>query len=124
MTKQTWFVLLASVLVLAVYLLRLDHIVGIMGDDAWYALLGRTLARGGGFLQPNTPTQGLLPIVPPGFPLLLAPLWYIAPAFPSNVFVLKSLSLAAMCATAGLTYVYSRAHTDWSRELALVVAVA
>ena len=28
-----------------------------------------------------------------------------------------------MLATAGLTYVYSRAHTEWPRELALIVAV-
>jgi hypothetical protein len=123
MTKQTW-VVLAGALVLAVYLLRLDHIVGIVGDDAWYALLGRTLARGGGFLQPNTPTPGQLPYLPPGFPLLLAPLWYVAPVFPTNVLVLKALSVAAMFATAGLTYAYSRAHTEWSRELSLIVAVA
>ena len=95
-----------------------------MGDDAWYALLGRTLARGDGFLQPNTPTPGLLPVWPPGFPLLLALLWYLAPDFPANVPVLKALSVAAMFLTAGLTYVYSRAHTEWPRELSLVVAVA
>jgi Glycosyltransferase family 87 len=124
MTKQTWAILAAGALILAVYVLRLDGIVGIMGDDAWYALLGRTLARGDGFLQPNTPTPGLLPIVPPGFPLLLAPLWYLAPEFPANVLVLKALSVAAMLATAGLTYAYSRAHTEWPRELALLVAVA
>jgi hypothetical protein len=124
MTKQTWLVLTAAALVLAVYVLRLDRIVGIMGDDAWYALLGRTLARGEGYLQPNTPTPGLLPVWPPGFPLLLAPLWYIAPEFPANVLVLKALSVAAMLATGGLTYAYSRAHTEWPRELALIVAVA
>ena len=95
-----------------------------MGDDAWYALLGRTLARGGGFLQPNTPTPGQLPYLPPGFPLLLAPLWYVAPVFPTNVLVLKALSVAAMFAAAGLTYAYSRAHTEWSRELSLIVALA
>lgn len=124
MTKQTWALLAAGALILAVYVLRLDRIVGIMGDDAWFALLGRTLARGDGFLQPNTPTPGLLPIMPPGFPLLLAPLWYIAPEFPANVLVLKALSVAAMLATVGLTYAYSRARTEWPRELALIVAVA
>ena len=124
MTKQAWAILAASALVLAVYVLRLDYIVGIMGDDAWYALLGRTLAIGGGFQQPNTPTPGLLPIVPPGFPMLLAPLWYIVPEFPANVLVLKALSVAAMLAAGGLTYAYSRAHTEWPRELALTVAVA
>ena len=94
-----------------------------MGDDAWYALLGRTLSRGGGFLQPNTPTPGQLPYLPPGFPLLLAPLWYIAPVFPTNVLVLKALSVAAMFATAVLTYAYCRAHTEWPRQLSLTVTV-
>lgn len=124
MTKQSWAVVAGSLLVLAVYVLRLDHIIGIMGDDAWYALLGRTLATGGGFQQPNTPTPGLLPIVPPGFPLLLAPLWVLAPSFPANVLVLKALPVLAMLATGGLTYAYSRAHTEWPRELSLLVAVA
>src|SRR5262245_19343515 len=124
MNRQTWALLAAGALVLAVYVLRLDRIVGLLGDDAWYALLGRTLARGDGFQQPNTPTPGVLPYLPPGFPLLLAPLWYIAPEFPANVFVLKALSVAAMLATAGFTYAYSRAHTEWPPELALVVSVA
>jgi hypothetical protein len=124
MTKQGWALLAASALVLTVYVLRLDYIVGILGDDAWYALLGRTLARGDGFQQPNTPTPGFLPIVPPGFSLLLAPLWYIATEFPANVPVLKALSIAAMLAASGLTYAYSRAHTEWPRGLSLAVAVA
>lgn len=124
MTRQGWAALAAGALVVAVYVLRLDQIVGIIGDDAWYALLGRTLARGDGFQQPNTPTPGLLPYLPPGFPLLLAPLWYLAPAFPSNIVVLKALSVAAMLAAAGLTYAYARAHRDWPAELALLAAVA
>lgn len=124
LARQTWAFLAAGAVVLAVYVLRLDHIVGIMGDDAWYALLGRTLARGDGFQQPNTPTSGLLPIVPPGFPLLLAPLWYVASEFPANVPVLKALSVAAMLATGALTYGYCRAHTEWPRALSLIVAVA
>jgi hypothetical protein len=125
MTRHVWAVIAAIGLVLAVYVLRLDSIVGIMGDDAWYALLGRTLSRGGGFLQPNTPTPGQLPYLPPGFPLLLAPLWYIAPVFPTNILVLKALSVAAMFATGGLTYAYCRAHcTEWPRQLSLIVAVA
>lgn len=124
MTKHGWTVLAASLLVLAVYTLRLDQVVGIMGDDAWYALLSRTLARGGSFLQPNTPTPGLLPIVPPGFPLLLAPFWVVAPEFPANVPILKSLSVVAMLAAFGLTYLYAQARPWWSRELALMVAIA
>lgn len=124
MTRQAWAIAVAGVVVTAVYLLRLDQVVGIIGDDAWYALLGRTLARGDGFLQANSPTPGLLPYLPPGFPLLLAPLWYAAPSFPGNVAVLKGLSVLAMFAAAGLTYAYGRTQRDWPRELALLVAVA
>src|SRR5581483_12238036 len=124
MTKQRVAAAAVGLLILAIYLLRLDHVAGIVGDDAWYALLGRTLARGDGFQQPNAPTPGLLPIVPPGFPLLLLPLWYVAPAFPANVLTLKSISIAAMLATAALSYTYSRLRTEWSRELALIVAAA
>ena len=76
-----------------------------MGDDACTRRWA-TPHAGGGFLQPNTPTPGLLPIVPPGFPLLLAPLWFIAPAFPANVFARKRLLRTR--AAAGLTYAYGR----------------
>jgi hypothetical protein len=34
MTKRAWVVLAVGALVLAVYLLRLDHIVGIVGHPA------------------------------------------------------------------------------------------
>jgi hypothetical protein len=124
MTRLGWAALAAGVLVTTAYVLRLDHVLGIIGDDAWYALLGRTLARGDGFQQPNTPTPGLLPYLPPGFPLLLAPLWLIVPQFPANVWLLKALSVAAMLAGAVMTYAYSRARTEWPRELSLLVAVA
>lgn len=124
MTRQAWAAVAAGVVVSAVYLLRLDQVVGIIGDDAWYALLGRTLARGQGFLQPNTPTPGLLPYLPPGYPLLLAPMWMLAPDFPANVAILKALSIVAMLAAAGLTYVYIRAARDWAPWLALVVSAA
>lgn len=124
MTRRAWAALAAGLLVVAVYLLRLDDTLGIIGDDAWYALLGRTLARGDGFQQPNSPTPGLLPYLPPGFPLLLAPLWYVAPAFPSNIVLLKALSVAAMFAAAALTYVYARTHRDWPQALALLAALA
>jgi hypothetical protein len=124
MTTRTWSFLAAGALVLAVYLLRLDRVVGLVGDDAWYALLGRTVARGEGYQLANAPTPGLLPAFPPGFALLLAPLWVLAPAFPANVLVLKALPIAAMFAAGVLTYAYSRARTDGSSTLALAVAVA
>lgn len=123
MTRHAWACLAAALAVVAVYVLRLDGIAGIIGDDAWYALLGRTLARGDGFHQANSPTPGLLPYLPPGFPLLLAPLWLVAPSFPANVPVLKVLSMVAMLGAAGLTYTWAKARHGWSPGLALLVAL-
>ncbi len=58
------FVLLALLGLAAffvVYLLRLDRVVGMFMDDAWYALLGQALATGQGYTLINSPTPGILP---------------------------------------------------------------
>src|SRR4030095_15746513 len=70
--KMTVALMAALVGVLAVYLLRLDGVVGLTIDDAWYVLLAKTLATGQGYTLVNSPTPGILPLYPPGFPLLLS----------------------------------------------------
>ena len=62
----------AGALVVAVYVFD-STIVGIIGDDAWYGC-GRTMPEATG--SSADATRPLLPAA--GFPLLLAPLWYIA----------------------------------------------
>jgi hypothetical protein len=75
-----------------IYFLRLNPAAGLIDDDAWYVLLARSLATGGGYRLPD----GGLPKYPPGFPLLLAPFFLAGTAFPSNVIALKLVSVAAM----------------------------
>jgi len=77
----------AVLLALAVYLVRLDLVVGQYVDDAWYMLLAQAIASGQGYHLISAPTPELaaiLPAAPPGFPLLLAIVVGLMPAFPAN----------------------------------------
>ena len=91
---------------LPIYLLRLDGTAGMMGDDAWYILLAKSLADGHGYWLTNAPLAGILPQYPPGFPALLSLVFQLHPEFPGNVWLLKSVSIAAMpvCRVADLFY--------------------
>ncbi len=114
----------ALVGVLAIYLLRLDEVVGLTIDDAWYVLLAKTLATGQGYTLVNSPTAGILPLYPPGFPFLLSIFYRISPNFPDNVWLLKSVSIAAMIGAGVLTYRYFIRMRSLPPSLALLIAVA
>ena len=86
-----------------VYWLRLDRIAGLLVDDAWYVLLGRAMARGEGFRLVSSAGTAIMPVVPPGFPAILAVIFRIGPDFPQNVLLLKSVSIAAMLAVGPLS---------------------
>ena len=109
--------------VLAVYLLRLDGVVGLTIDDAWYVLLAKTLATGHGYTLVNSPTPGILPLYPPGFPFLLSIFYRISPNFPDNVWLLKSVSIAAMIGAGFLSYRYFNRTRALPGSLALLIAV-
>ncbi|MBX3278184.1 MAG: hypothetical protein KF868_09300 [Acidobacteria bacterium] len=90
----------------AVYLLRLDRVAGLVVDDAWYVLLAKALASGQGYRLINAPTPDLMPFYPPGFPFLLSFVFRIAPDFPSNVPLLKSVSILASLGASGICWWY------------------
>lgn len=91
---------------LLVYLLRLDRVVGLFVDDAWYVLLAKALAHGQGYALLNSPTPGILPLYPPAFPFVLSLVFRIAPSFPQNIYLLKAVSIAAMLGAGWLSYRY------------------
>lgn len=93
----------------SVYLLRLDSVVGMMVDDAWYVLLGKAIARGDGFTLINSPTEGIRPFIPPGFPALLSIVFLISPDFPENLWMLKSVSIVSMLAGGIMVFRYFHA---------------
>lgn len=100
---QTRFVAWGCVaLATIIYVLRLDHNVGLMVDDSWYVLLAKSLAEGHGYQLINSPVPPTHPLYPPGYPVLLSLFWSCYPQFPANVIVLKLLSLLALAGTAKL----------------------
>ena len=116
--------LLLLVLLLATYLLRFDDVCGLLWDDAWYVLLARALATGHGYTLTNTPTPGLVPFYPPGFPLLLSLVFRIAPDFPDNVVLLKAVSLLAMAGVALLAIHHARRDQRLPFVIAWTIGVA
>lgn len=92
--------------ILAVYLLRVDDVSGLYKDDAYYIVLAKALASGQGYALISSALTPILPAFPPGFPLLLAPLFVVAPSYPDNLLWLKAVSILAMLGAAGFTYRY------------------
>lgn len=92
------------VLALLIYVLRLDRVAGLFVDDGWYLMLAKAMATGQGYTLINSPSPGILPLYPPGFPFLLSLLYRLSPHFPENVWLLKSLSIAALLGAGALVY--------------------
>jgi hypothetical protein len=120
-----WAVVAAvSLLVLAVYLPRLDDVAGLIIDDAWYVQLAKSLAEGQGYFLANSPSPGLVPTFPPGFAALLSVAFLLDPQFPQNVVLLKSVSIAAMFGVGIVSYRYFTRYRALSPQLALGLACA
>jgi hypothetical protein len=114
----------ALLLFLTIYLLRLDRVAGLIVDDAWYVLLAKSLASGQGYTIINSPSPGILPFYPPGFPLLLSLVFRFAPEFPANVWLLKSVSIAAMLGVGVMSYRYFVRDRALPRLVAFGIAAA
>jgi hypothetical protein len=110
----------ALVVFLAIYILRVDHVVGLAVDDGWYVLLGKAIASGQGYRIINSPGTPIMPLYPPGFPFLLSFVFRIAPKFPENFWLLKSISIIAMLGVGVLTFQYCRRYRAMSERLSLV----
>ena len=109
---------------LPIYLLRLDDSVGMMLDDAWYIMLGKALAQGDGYRLINSPLPDILPMYPPGFPGLLSLAFQVNPSFPQNLWLLKSISIAAMLVVGLVSYIYLHRDRSLPRSLAACLSIA
>src|SRR5580765_6238659 len=118
------FSALSFLLALAVYILRVDNVVGLFVDDAWYVLLARALGTSQGYQLINAPTPGILPLYPPGFPAILSIVFRIAPEFPANLWMLKSVSIAAMLLSGAVVFYYFARVRSLPAYLALSIALA
>lgn len=122
--RNTWVLaIFGFVMFLAVYLLRLDRVVGMFMDDAWYALLARSLATGQGYTLINSPTPGISPLYPPLYPLLLSVAFRLYPQFPNNILLLKAVSIVAMLLAGVVTCFYLVRYRKWQTWAALLVGI-
>lgn len=113
----------ALLIFLAIYLLRLDRVVGLFVDDAWYVLLAKSLATGQGYQLINAPLPGIHPFYPPAFPFLLSVAYRVFPQFPENVWLLKSVSVAAMAGVGWASFRHLTRDRGWPRLCSLVSAL-
>ena len=120
-----WLIIAAGIGVAVfflIYAMRLDKVVGMFQDDAWYALLGKAIATGQGYTLINSPTPGISPLYPPAYPFLLSLVFRISSQFPQNLWLLKSVSIVAMLLAAGACYYYFTRYRNLPNYLALFIA--
>lgn len=112
------------VVIVAVYLLRVDPYAGLMVDDAWYMVLGKGLSLGEGFRLVSSSASPIVPSVPPGFPALLAIVFWMSPSYPGNVVLLKAVSLIAMAGVGVACWFDFTRNRNVPRDQALWMAAA
>lgn len=111
--------------VLTVYMLRLDDVAGLIGDDAWYLVLARALAEGAGPRAISSAGAAFVSqVYPPGFPAVLSTVFLLNPQFPDNLTWLKAVSVVAMIGAGLLTFIVGHSLGRLPRGLALAVALA
>jgi len=101
-------------LILLLYLGALNNYLGIIGDDALFIVLGKSLTQGQYTLL-SEPGEPFHTKVPPLFPLLLSPVIYF---FGYNIFLLKLVSCLSLIAA--LYFLY-KILLILNRELSLLV---
>lgn len=106
-----------------IYWLRLDNVVGACVDDGWYVLLAKALASGQSYTLINSPTPGIMPIYPPGFPWLLSLVFRLVPNFPENIWLLKMVSVTAIFGVGAASYQLFKREGGWPRYVALLAAL-
>ena len=86
-----------AIIVAVVALMTLNFLpVGGFYDDGMYTILAKSLATGHGYHFLNLPGEPAAVHYPPIYPLLLALLWKLGPAFPANVIWFKVLNVVLL----------------------------
>jgi hypothetical protein len=98
--------------------------IGAFHDDARYLLLARSIAEGTGYRFVLTPGAPAGTHFPPVFPLVLAALWKIAPAFPASETLFKLLNALMLPLAAFATFTFARVRGGLAPWAACAVALA
>ncbi|MBA3853427.1 MAG: hypothetical protein C0503_03370 [Gemmatimonas sp.] len=97
---------MAAIITLVAALLTVtSDLIGVFHDDAVYVLIAKALANGQGFVNPHLPGTPAAIHFPPMFPLLLAGVLKLAPAFPEGLAWIKFVNPLLLAAAAyGMTF--------------------
>lgn len=82
--------------------------VGAFNDDGVYMALGQAIARGEGYRSIHLTGDPIQVKYPPGFPVLLAVLWWIGGTFPNVVGLVHILNAVVVATAAGALWYYGR----------------
>jgi len=97
-----------AIIALIVGVITLNYLpVGGFYDDGLYTILAKSLATGQGYRFLNLPGMPAAVHYPPGYPLMLALFWKIAPAFPANLVWFKLLNVVLLGVIAWVTCRYA-----------------
>ena len=99
------------------------YAVGVFHDDGVYAILGKSIATGQGYRFLHLPGAPAATHYPPGYPLLLALVWKIAPNFPDNVPAFLFANALLLGAVTVGVYRFATAVLDWRPRAAAAVAI-
>ncbi len=119
-TPLVCFVVVFAAITLAVTV----HPAGVFWDDGVYLISARALATGEGYAFTHLP--GAPPAVhfPPAWPLVLAGVWKLAPAFPSNLPIFAFVNAVIAAAGAGIVCAYAVRRAGIPAAVALPAVVA
>lgn len=123
-TRPWMMTLLVGAAVLAVGVALVDGLpVGVTNDDGMYVILAKSLATGHGYRWLNLPGTPAATHFPPGYPVVLALLWLLAPAFPANVILFKLANALFMALAAAATFGLARQRLEMSEAAAAAVTL-
>ncbi len=121
---ERWMTVALVALVVVIALLALSPApVGVYFDDGAYAILGKALATGQGLRNLNLPGAPPAARFPPGYPLLLAALWRLDPAFPANVALFKFANVALLGIAAALAFRFALSRLPVGRRPAFLAVL-
>jgi len=113
--------ILAAIVAGGIYLANLNTAAGQWYDDGWYLVLAKALASGAGYRQINVPGAPPEGHFPPGYPLLLAPVWWLPLNFPARIIAFKLTSVIATLIWGVLVYRYLTRNGYATPHLALFI---
>jgi hypothetical protein len=101
---RKWMFILPLLLLGASYWLGITSRANVIDDDGHYLALSHSIAHGLGYRAMWAEGHSIELGIPPAYPGLLAPIWWLFPSFPDNIFALKALNVIFALGTVVFTY--------------------